>query len=403
MKRIVVTGGGTGGHVFPALAVLEHIAPEPEVTIVWIGSRRGMERAIVRGSGIEYRAIPVGKLRRYVSFENVTDLFRVVAGVVRARSVLRHERADVVFSKGGFVAVPVVIAARTLGIPVVVHESDGDPGLATRLTAPFAAHVCVAYPDTAEVIRRDRVAALVRRVPWVCRMVPRRTIHVTGNPVRRGFSPGPPDSESVAAVRRRDGELADRIAEPVPRVLVTGGSLGARELNELVSDHLEELCRLAIVIHQCGEHGRDSAAANARRAPAGRYLVRARFGDEYAAVLRAADVVLSRAGAGAIWEFAATGTPAILLPLSTSASRGDQIRNARRYAECGAAIVSEGGARSCVDALASLLHDRARRVRMMHAALSFSGDGAGGRIAGIVVAAMTDTDGKEDHDDVERT
>jgi UDP-N-acetylglucosamine--N-acetylmuramyl-(pentapeptide) pyrophosphoryl-undecaprenol N-acetylglucosamine transferase len=363
MSRIVFTGGGTGGHVFPGLAVYEHLPPELQSRVLWIGSRRGVEREIVRRSGIPYAAIPTGKLRRYFDWENVSDVFRVGAGILAALRVLRSVEARAVFSKGGFVAVPVVVAARILRIPVVIHESDADPGLATRLTAPLADYICVPYEETA---RRFKGRL-------------RRRIRVTGNPVRREFH--------EISQRSRALSLVNLVDDGTPVVLVTGGSLGASRLNELVQDTVRFLSEICIVVHQTGYHGETMINRLSTVARSGRYAGAPTFGREFAPLLHRADLVISRAGAGTIWELAVTGTPAILIPLTKGTSRGDQLRNARRYAETGAAEVinlDDPQARSVQALVRDLLQDPERLARMGDAARSFAHGKSAASIAVLI-------------------
>ncbi len=361
MRTIVFTGGGTGGHVYPGLAVWERLPRNLRDRVRWIGSRRGVEREILRTTGIPYAAIPVGKLRRYFDLENVLDVFRVGAGILAARRLLRRLDAAVVFSKGGFVAVPVVLAARLLRIPVVIHESDFDPGLATRITAPLARVICVPYPETV----RSFPSRLHRRVL------------VTGNPVRSVFLETEPE-DVLSRLGLRDD------ARPV--LLVTGGSLGAQQLNRIVAEYLEELTRHCTVVHQTGHHGSILIQELAARAEPGRYTGAAGYDREFAPLLRRADLVICRAGAGTIWELAVTGTPAVLIPLDAGSSRGDQVRNARYYAAAGAAVVPAAGASSqdVVRLVRTLLADESRRREMSDAARRFArGDGAV-TIAGMI-------------------
>lgn len=359
MKPIVFTGGGTGGHVYPALAVAARLPDDARRAVVWIGSRRGIERTLVRAAAIPYHAIPTGKLRRYLSLENALDVGRVVWGCFAAFVLLRRLRPAVVFSKGGFVAVPVVTAARLLGLPVLIHESDADPGLATRLSAPMAEEIYVPYSATR--------AAVARRY--------RRRCRVTGNPVRREF------------FQRSDESVAHELGLPddgTPLLVVTGGSLGADQLNRIILALLPDLTSRARIVHQVGRHGREVLATLRASASPARYVAREHFGAEFPRLLAAADLVLARAGAGTIWELAATSTPAVLVPLSTGASRGDQIRNAEYYRAAGAAVVvpsAEASPLSIGTVLRELLADSERRKTMSAAAHAFGAGDAAATIA----------------------
>jgi len=371
MKRIIFTGGGTGGHVYPGLAVYDALPTAMKPAVLWIGSRHGVERGIVRTRGIPYRRVRTGKLRRYFDLKNVTDLFKVVIGTVESTVLLGRLDAAVVFSKGGFVAVPVVIAARLRGIPIVIHESDADPGLATRITAPFARVICVPYEETARYFVRPG-----NRRNWSNR--PARRVVVTGNPVRAAFFTA--DSGDVLS-RLGLVETDD------PVILITGGSLGARQLNDWVEQTVSVLTRRAVVIHQTGEGEKHRIDGIRKRAEAGRYYGVPTFTDIFPAVLRRADMVVARAGAGTVWELAATARPAVLVPLSRGASRGDQIRNAERYRRSGCAVVIDNptaDASEFLRVLEDMLDNPGKRNAMADAARVWAGENAAVEIAGLI-------------------
>ncbi|MFW5694834.1 MAG: undecaprenyldiphospho-muramoylpentapeptide beta-N-acetylglucosaminyltransferase [Alkalispirochaeta sp.] len=358
MRTIVFTGGGTGGHVYPGLAVLSALPPAMRSRVVWVGSRRGVERRIVGNAGIAYRSVPTGKLRRYFDVENLLDIFRVLHGVIAAYYLLRTLAVDVVFSKGGYVAVPVVAAAYLLRIPVVIHESDADPGLATRLTAPLASRILLPYEETGRAFPAR----------WQHKIV------TSGNPVRPEFR-----TAVTEGVLSRIG-LAET-TQPV--ILVTGGSLGARQINLLVHETIAELTREAVVIHQTGDHGVEMISEIAAQAVTGRYRGAPQFTALFPALMRRADLVIARAGAGTIWEIAVCRRPAVLIPLPEGASRGDQLRNARRYAASGAADVLDDpdlDAASFLSVVWSILNDADRRRRMSLAAGSWGAGDAAPRI-----------------------
>ncbi|MDR1532167.1 MAG: undecaprenyldiphospho-muramoylpentapeptide beta-N-acetylglucosaminyltransferase [Clostridiales bacterium] len=294
MKKIILTGGGTAGHVTPNIALLPLLAAKG-YTCVYVGSRDGIERELILKEKIPYFAISAGKLRRYLDARNVTDLLRVIKGLVEAHGIISREKPDVIFSKGGFVAVPVVAAGWLLGVPVVIHESDITPGLANRLCAPFAAAICAGFPET--------LAAL-----------PKGKTTLTGTPIRGALFSGD---------RRRGlafcGFSADR-----PVALVMGGSSGAVSINNCVRAALPNLLRRYQVAHICGRGNLDDSQCPGRAQF--EYL-----SDELPHVLAAADVVVSRAGANAISEFLALRKPALLIPLPKRVSRGDQILNAESF------------------------------------------------------------------------
>ena len=366
MHRIVFTGGGTGGHVYPGIAVYQYLPPRLQDEVLWICSRTGVERSILEGAGIPVEPVPTGKLRRYFDLENVRDLGRVVAGFFAARRVLRESGAEVLFSKGGYVAVPVVLAARSLGIPVLIHESDTTPGLATRITARHAGTVFAGYPQLRETVS-PRVS---------------HRVVVSGNPVRAAFFEADPAVALERLGLHDDGS---------PVLLVTGGSLGARQLNELVVATVAELTETAILVHQTGEHGKEMIPAIRSRARPGRYHGAPAFDLEFPALLRRADLVVARAGAGTIQELAATGTAAVLVPLSARASRGDQIRNAQDYRAAGAAEVlpSEGlTADRFLARIQALLADPEARAAMSRAARALAGGNAAQTIAQAIEDAL---------------
>ncbi len=302
MKKIVLTGGGTAGHVIPNLALLPLLQREG-FTAEYIGSDQGLEKRLVSEAGIPFHGISSGKLRRYFDLKNFTDPFRVVAGAFQAWSLLGRIRPAVVFSKGGFVTVPVVLAAAARRIPVVLHESDMTPGLANRLCLPFAARVCASFEAT------------LRHLPVG------KGVH-TGAPIRAELVRG----DKSAGLRFLG--LEDDPSRPL--LLVVGGSLGSRALNRAVRDALPALAERFRVAHVCGKGGVDAGFEGRAGYRQFEYV-----GAEMPDVFAAADLVLSRAGANAIFEILALQKPNLLVPLPLSASRGDQILNAREFASKG--------------------------------------------------------------------
>ena len=294
MKKIILTGGGTAGHVTPNLAIMPNLV-EKGFEIHYIGSHTGIERELVEATGVPYYGISSGKLRRYVSRKNVADVFRVGKGVIDAARVLRKIKPDIVFSKGGFVVVPVVAAARLCGIKSVIHESDITPGLATRLAIPFASKVCVSFKDTLAHVPTNKGV-------------------FTGAPLRPQLFSG------TAQYKTR------------PNLLVMGGSLGAAAINACVRETLPQLLQVFDVTHLCGKG--NLANINEKGYTQHEYVK-----DEMANILANADIVVSRAGANAIFELAALHKPSLLVPLSLAASRGDQIKNAESFAKQGLVMV----------------------------------------------------------------
>ncbi len=311
-RVVVFTGGGSGGHIYPGLAVIESLRKGFAGRIVWIGSKKESDRTAVEAAGIEYLAIPAGKLRRSFSPENALDAFRVIGGYFAARGFLKRLRPILLFSKGGYVSVPPCRAAASLGIPVFTHESDYSPGLATRLNAKRAERILVSYDET-----RSRFGPeLHGRVVTI------------GNPVRSAIRQGDPG---------RGREILGAEAG-VPIVLFIGGSQGARQVNELARCVLPSLRARAIVVHQTGDEGSEGT----KGLPDGRYFPYPYIREELPHIMAAADLVVGRSGAGMVWEAGALGKPMVLIPLSGPGTRGDQVDNARLFERSGAATVLVG-------------------------------------------------------------
>ena len=303
-KKICLVGGGSAGHVFPALAISSRLL-ENGWEIEFIGSRSGLERRLLANSAFTVREIFSGKLRRYWSFRNFSDVFLVIIGFLQSLFLLWRFRPDVLFSKGGFVSVPVVYAAALLRIPTIAHESDYSPGLANRLAAPFLKAFCVTFSDT--------------RLNWFRN----RLVH-TGNPVRTEFLSA--DSErGKAFIGKNVGNI----------LLILGGSQGSETINKIVRETLEELSHHFLVVHICGPGKKvESNLEN--------YVQFEFVRKEMADLLAAADLVVSRAGSNSLFEIIAMKKPNILVPLGLSSSRGDQILNARYAKEKGwSAVITE--------------------------------------------------------------
>jgi len=292
VSKVMVTGGGSGGHVTPALAVAEYLRGLG-CEIVFVGSNSGLEETLVAPKGFRYAGISAGKLRRYYSLANLVDGFRVVIGIGQALWLVGKERPAVLFSKGGFVAFPVVLAAWLWRIPVVAHESDATQGLANKLSAPFVKTLCTGFPDTSPGRFKGRFV-------------------YTGAPVRAELFHG--DAQAGRAlVGARSGQNI---------LLVTGGSLGADALNACVVAGLDELRKAGwFVLHVCG-------VGKQRGEPSDHYRAFDYVAEGWADMLAAADVVVSRAGANMVFELLALAKPNLLVPLPASGSRGDQLDNA---------------------------------------------------------------------------
>ena len=370
-RTIAFTGGGTGGHIYPGLAVIQALRSRGfSGRIVWIGSKKELDRSIVEREGIEYFPIPSGKLRRSLSLENLADAFRVVAGYAAARRLLAELKPALLFSKGGYVSVPPCRAAATLGIPYFTHESDTSPGLATRLNAGAAAKVLVSWPKTAAMLPE----AL------------RGKAAVVGNPVR----------PSLFAGDAAKGRAFVGAPESLPIIFFVGGSQGSRQVNDLVAAIRPALAGKAFIVHQTGA-GLIDAAANT--AVAGAYKALPYIGAEISDILAAASVVAGRAGAGTVWESAALGKPMVLIPLAGAGTRGDQVENAEMAAQAGAAVCLAGDKATpdaTLSALLGYLENAEALAKASAAALALSGvkteSGESARsadyIAGLILEAL---------------
>ncbi|MCL2374021.1 MAG: undecaprenyldiphospho-muramoylpentapeptide beta-N-acetylglucosaminyltransferase [Treponema sp.] len=356
MVSVAFTGGGTGGHIYPGLAVASRLKERIPARIFWIGDEKGMDRAIVEKAGLKFFGIPSGKLRRYFSLKNFSDVFKIGSGFFAARRILRKEKPALLFSKGGFVSVPPCAAAASFGIPIFAHESDYSPGLATRINSRFAQKIFLPYKESARFFSGAA----------------REKISVCGNPIRAEFAA----ADAVKGRAFLGLESGERM------LLVLGGSLGSREINDLVRAALPDLTRHYTVIHQTGEHDEPPDAGKLSLLGAGRYKPYAYFGEEIPHIMAAAELVLCRSGAGTIWEAASLRKPMVLIPLRGAGTRGDQVENARFFQKAGAAICfadNDDAAlspESLVRLIGSLAEDPARRQGMADAEIA-AADAAG--------------------------
>lgn len=328
---VAFTGGGTGGHIYPGLAVADElkalaIKENKNITINWIGCSKGMDGQLVqkavgpdgKPTADKFYGIPSGKLRRYLSWQNFTDLFRIAGGYFAARRILKKIKPAFLFSKGGFVSVPPVLAAKHLGIPVFTHECDFTLGLANRLNFKSAKNMFVSYEET-----KNRLPAIEQN-----------RVIVTGNPVR-------PVMYSANPQQGLDFLQIEESHDPI--LLVLGGSSGARQINNLVYENLDFLCQHYIVVHQTGLlNADDTREEELKEKYKGRYKPYQFIYQQMPDVLAAADVILSRAGANSLWEAAVLAKPMLLIPLCGSGTRGDQVDNARFFEEKKAALVLIG-------------------------------------------------------------
>lgn len=299
VKKIVFTGGGSAGHVTPNLALIDRLKDQWEIT--YIGSKNGIEKDLVQAHGITYRAISSGKLRRYFDMKNFKDPFKVLAGVMQAYLILKKIRPDVIFSKGGFVSVPVVIGGWLNRIPVYIHESDITPGLANRIAVRFATKLFVTFEEAAATLSKDKVV-------------------YTGAPIRDALFEGKKEKGLQFL-----GFQADK-----PVLLIMGGSLGAKKINEEVRASLTELLKNYQIVHLCGKGNVDPELEGTQGYRQYEYV-----DQELSDVMASASIILSRAGSNAIFEFLALKKPMILVPLPLRTSRGDQILNAESFKKKG--------------------------------------------------------------------
>lgn len=304
VKKIVLTGGGTAGHVTPNIALLPALQ-SAGYEVTYIGSYDGIEKRLIQDFNIPYVGISTGKFRRYLDIKNLTDPFRVIKGFGEARKFLKEYRPDVVFSKGGFVSVPVIRAAASLSIPCIIHESDMTPGLANRLCIPVAQKVCCNFPETLKLLPENKAV-------------------LTGSPIRAELSHG----DKLAGLNMC-GFSANK-----PVIMVIGGSLGAANVNRAVRDALPELLKDFQVVHLCGKGKTDNLLLTTPGYKQFEYIK-----TELKDLFAMADIVISRAGANAICELLALKKPNILIPLPASSSRGDQLLNAASFEAQGFSIV----------------------------------------------------------------
>ncbi|MET9263716.1 UDP-N-acetylglucosamine--N-acetylmuramyl-(pentapeptide) pyrophosphoryl-undecaprenol N-acetylglucosamine transferase [Amycolatopsis sp. NPDC004079] len=374
---MIVTGGGTGGHTYPALTAVRGLRSRLEadgaaLDVLWTGKDGGLEQRVAQAEGIRFAAVATGKIRRasnplkMISAANVRDIGRVPLGVVQARALVARFRPDVVLATGGYVAVPVGLAARLCRRPLVVHEQTVRLGLTNRLLARIATSVAVSSESTLELLPRG-----VRAV-------------VTGNPVRPELLHGRADR----AVRALG---LSGFAPELPTVYVTGGAQGSRQINQLVCRSAPWLLQHANIVHQCGKNNAAQLREQFAQLPeelASRCIVTEFVGSELADVFALADLVISRSGAGTIAELTALGKPSVLVPLPSSAGN-EQVHNARNLHDAGAAValpseVSEADLRAAVT---PLLTDRNRRLDMARRARAHSKPDAADRLVDAMLAA----------------
>ncbi|MFS1512413.1 undecaprenyldiphospho-muramoylpentapeptide beta-N-acetylglucosaminyltransferase [Chengkuizengella sp. SCS-71B] len=299
-KKIIFTGGGSAGHVTVNLALIPHFIQEGW-EVEYIGSKNGIEQELIsKLPEVRYHSIKTGKLRRYFDWNNVKDPFRVVQGIFQAYRIMQKSKPNVVFSKGGFVSVPVILGAKFNNIPVITHESDLTPGLANRISMPFVKKVCTTFPETEKHLstkKAEYVGAIIR------------------DELRHGNA--------------TKGYTYCNFIREKPVLLIMGGSMGSQKINKSVRESLDELLSDFQIVHICGKGGVDSAIKKKG------YKQFEYINEELPDMMHMADIVISRAGSNAIFEFLSLKKPMLLIPLSKEASRGDQILNAESFKKAG--------------------------------------------------------------------
>lgn len=306
MKKIILTGGGTAGHVTPNIALLPSLR-KAGFTISYIGSYNGIENQLIKEQDIPYYSISSGKLRRYFDIKNFSDPFKVIKGLGQSIRLMHKLKPDIVFSKGGFVSVPVILAAKFCHVPSIIHESDLTPGLANKLAIPNAAKVCCNFPETLQYLPEGKAV-------------------LTGSPIR---------SELLSGNKENARRLCG-FSQEKPVLFVIGGSSGSKFINGSIRGLLPELLKTYQVIHMCGK-GHLEESLNRTEGYKQFEYIGAGLNDIFAL----ADLVVSRAGANSICELLALRKPNILIPLSANASRGDQILNAQSFEKQGFSVVIE--------------------------------------------------------------
>ncbi|MET3195195.1 undecaprenyldiphospho-muramoylpentapeptide beta-N-acetylglucosaminyltransferase [Bacillus sp. OAE603] len=305
-KTIVFTGGGSAGHVTPNIAIINELNKN-DWEIKYIGSKKGIEKELIKKLEIPYFGISSGKLRRYIDIENVIDLFRVIKGCVDARRVLKKLNPNLLFSKGGFVSVPVIIAASSLKIPIFIHESDMTPGLANKISQRFATKIFTSFEEARNHFPKSKTT-------------------VIGSPIRKELLNG----------SKEQGIEFLNFNSFKPIITIMGGSLGAKKINETVRNSLNELTKNYQIVHLCGKGNIDGSLLGRQSYAQFEYVH-----EELADIIAASSMIITRGGSNAIFEFLALNKPMLIIPLTKNQSRGDQILNAKSFEEKGFAMMLE--------------------------------------------------------------
>lgn len=332
INKIVFTGGGSAGHVTPNIALINELENE-KWSIYYIGSKKGIEKELISKINIPYYGVSSGKLRRYIDFENVKDLFRVGKGFFEARVILKQLKPDLVFSKGGFVSVPVIVAANSLKIPIFIHESDMTPGLANKISQRFATKIFTSFEEAAVFFPLKKTTAI-------------------GSPIRREILSGSADKGRKFLGFNRE----------LPILTIMGGSLGAKKINETVRASLRDLSAKYQIVHLCGKGQLDDQLTDYEGYKQFEYI-----NEELPDILAATSIVITRGGSNAIFEFFALRIPMLIIPLTKKQSRGDQILNGKSFSEKGYAFMLEEENLTSASLLSSLKKLEQNRVKIINA------------------------------------
>lgn len=351
MKKIIMTGGGTAGHVTPNIALMPALRNEG-YEISYIGSYEGIEKRLIEEQGVSYYGISSGKLRRYFDPKNFSDPFKVLKGYSQSVKLLKKLKPDVVFSKGGFVSVPVVLAARHCKIPAIIHESDLTPGLANKLAIPGAVKVCCNFPETLNYLPKEKAV-------------------LTGSPIRQELLKG--NANHAFSLCR----FSDRTK---PVILIVGGSTGSRAINTAIRGLLPELIKSYNIIHLCGKGNLDDTLHSVSGYAQFEYA-----NQELSDMFALSDLVISRAGANAICELLALRKPNILIPLSAEASRGDQILNANSFRSQGFSYVLEESELTNTTLLSAIEHVFQKKAEYVSAMENSSSRNSIDTIVGLIL------------------
>ncbi len=366
--RVLISGGGTGGHVYPALAVAQLLQQKYDADILYLGSDDGLETRLVPAAGLRLKTIQAGKLQRYISWRTVTGVARVPVGMVQAIGVVRAFRPDVTFTSGGYVAVPAGLATRLNGVPLVMHQQDVPPNLSNKLLAPLATRISVAFADS-------------------LRYFPSRKTVQSGNPIRQAIL-------DIRGVSPQQERTSLGFAPDIPLVLVTGGSQGARHLNQTVCRALPELLKHCQVLHISGSNLFAETHDLADQCLAGvemrqRYRLEPYMDEEMPSALQAADLVLCRSGASVLSELAVLGKPSVLVPLPPAIGSSPQEANAAmfKHEQASEVILNDMlKPEVMIERTTYILSSPARLQEMAHAALKLAKPDATREIAETIVS-----------------